>query len=51
VLVRPDGFVGWRAHNDAAASEAAIDSVVDALLLRRRDASGEAAPVPTATSS
>ena len=51
VLVRPDGFVGWRAHDDAAASEAAIDGVVETLLLRRRDASGQAASVPSATST
>jgi hypothetical protein len=34
VLVRPDGFVGWRAEGDAGASEATIDGVVEALLLK-----------------
>jgi hypothetical protein len=36
VLVRPDGFVGWRAHDDAMASDGTIDGVVDTLLLKGR---------------
>jgi 2-polyprenyl-6-methoxyphenol hydroxylase-like FAD-dependent oxidoreductase len=35
VLVRPDGFVAWRAHDATGASEAVIGDVLDALLLRR----------------
>ncbi|HEY1568305.1 MAG TPA: FAD-dependent monooxygenase, partial [Solirubrobacteraceae bacterium] len=49
VLVRPDGFVAWRAHDDAGASEAALHDVLEALLLRHRDALGEA-PVSTTPS-
>ena len=34
VLVRPDGFVAWRAHDATGASEAAIGDVLDAVLGR-----------------
>ena len=47
VLVRPDGFVAWRARDATGTSEAAIGDVLDALLLRRDDASGEAAASTT----
>jgi 2-polyprenyl-6-methoxyphenol hydroxylase-like FAD-dependent oxidoreductase len=43
VLVRPDGFVAWRAHEATGASEAAVHEVLEALLLRQRDAPSEAA--------
>jgi 2-polyprenyl-6-methoxyphenol hydroxylase-like FAD-dependent oxidoreductase len=43
VLVRPDGFVAWRAADATGASEAVIGDVLDALLLRQGDASAEAA--------
>ena len=33
-LVRPDGFVAWRAHDATGASEAAIGDVLDAVLGR-----------------
>jgi 2-polyprenyl-6-methoxyphenol hydroxylase-like FAD-dependent oxidoreductase len=46
VLVRPDGFVAWRAHDDAGASESAVHDVLEALLLRQRDAAVSAAPSP-----
>jgi len=36
VLVRPDGFVAWRAHDATGASEAVIGDVLDALLLRHQ---------------
>jgi hypothetical protein len=49
VLVRPDGFVAWRAHDAAGASEAAVRDVLGALMLRQRHAPGEAA-VSTTTS-
>ncbi len=43
VLVRPDGFVAWRAHDATGASDAAVRDVLEALLLRQPDAPGEAA--------
>jgi putative polyketide hydroxylase len=43
VLVRPDGFVAWRAHDAAGASDAAVHEVLEALLLRQRDAPRDAA--------
>ncbi len=43
VLVRPDGFVAWRAHDAAGASDAVIGDVLEALLLRQGDACSEAA--------
>jgi 2-polyprenyl-6-methoxyphenol hydroxylase-like FAD-dependent oxidoreductase len=43
VLVRPDGFVAWRAHDATGASEGAVQDALEALLLRRRDAPSEAA--------
>ncbi len=42
-LVRPDGFVAWRAHDAGDASDAAVSDVLEALLLRQRDAPSEAA--------
>jgi putative polyketide hydroxylase len=42
-LVRPDGFVAWRAQDAAGASDAALKDVLEALLLRQRDAPSEAA--------
>jgi hypothetical protein len=33
VLVRPDGFVAWRTHKDAEASDAALRHVLDRVLL------------------
>jgi len=41
-LVRPDGFVAWRAQDAGAASEAALTNVLETLLLRPRDAPSEA---------
>jgi 2-polyprenyl-6-methoxyphenol hydroxylase-like FAD-dependent oxidoreductase len=38
VLVRPDGFVAWRAHDATGAADAAVQEVLEALLLRQRDA-------------
>ena len=46
VLVRPDGFVAWRAHDDTGASDSAVRDVVEALLLRQRDAAASATPSP-----
>ncbi|MFZ1996718.1 MAG: FAD-dependent monooxygenase [Solirubrobacteraceae bacterium] len=43
VLVRPDGFVAWRAHDVTGAPDAVVHDVLEALLLRQRDAPGEAA--------
>jgi 2-polyprenyl-6-methoxyphenol hydroxylase-like FAD-dependent oxidoreductase len=43
VLVRPDGFVAWRARDATGASEAAAREVLQVLLLRHRDAPREAA--------
>jgi putative polyketide hydroxylase len=34
VLVRPDGFVGWRAVDDSGASAAAMRKVLASLLCR-----------------
>jgi putative polyketide hydroxylase len=42
-LVRPDGFVAWRAHDGTGASDAAVTDVLEALLLRQRDAPSQAA--------
>jgi hypothetical protein len=47
VLVRPDGFVAWRARDATGASDAAVGDVLDALLLRQGGASGEAAASTT----
>ncbi len=46
VLVRPDGFVAWRAHDDTGASDSAVRDVLEALLLRHRGAavSGTSSP-------
>ena len=49
VLVRPDGFVAWRARDATGASGAALHDVLEALLLRQRDAPGEAAVSTTPT--
>jgi 2-polyprenyl-6-methoxyphenol hydroxylase-like FAD-dependent oxidoreductase len=49
VLVRPDGFVAWRAPDATGASEAAVHSVLALLLLRQREAPSEA-PVSTTPS-
>jgi 2-polyprenyl-6-methoxyphenol hydroxylase-like FAD-dependent oxidoreductase len=46
VLVRPDGFVAWRAHDDTGASDTAVRDVLEALLLRHRDAGASATPNP-----
>jgi 2-polyprenyl-6-methoxyphenol hydroxylase-like FAD-dependent oxidoreductase len=35
VVVRPDGFVGWRAATDAGASSSAISRVLSTLLVRK----------------
>jgi hypothetical protein len=43
VLVRPDGFVAWRAHDAMGASDTAPHDVLHALLLRHEDAPGDAA--------
>ena len=43
VLVRPDGFVAWRARDGAGASEATVRDALEALLLRHRDVPNEAA--------
>ncbi len=43
VLVRPDGFVAWRAHDAMDASDTAVHDVLHALLLRQEDAPGDAA--------
>jgi 2-polyprenyl-6-methoxyphenol hydroxylase-like FAD-dependent oxidoreductase len=43
VLVRPDGFVAWRARDATGASDAAVRDVLHTLLLRHRDAPREAA--------
>jgi hypothetical protein len=50
VLVRPDGFVAWRARDAAGASEAAVHDVLKALLLRHRDAPSETAVSTTPSS-
>jgi 2-polyprenyl-6-methoxyphenol hydroxylase-like FAD-dependent oxidoreductase len=50
VLVRPDGFVAWRARDAAGASEAAVHDVLDALLLRHRAAPSETAVSTTPSS-
>ena len=50
VLVRPDGFVAWRARDAAGASEATVRDVLEALLLRHRDAPSEAAVSTTPSS-
>jgi 2-polyprenyl-6-methoxyphenol hydroxylase-like FAD-dependent oxidoreductase len=44
VLVRPDGFVAWRAQAGAGVSEALVHEVLATLLFRRRDTPGQAAP-------
>jgi 2-polyprenyl-6-methoxyphenol hydroxylase-like FAD-dependent oxidoreductase len=49
VLVRPDGFVAWRAHDATGASDAAVKDVLEALLLRQRDAPDQAALPTTPT--
>ncbi|HEX3689508.1 MAG TPA: FAD-dependent monooxygenase [Solirubrobacteraceae bacterium] len=41
-LVRPDGCVAWRAHDAAGASDTAVKHVLEALLLRHRDAPSQA---------
>jgi 2-polyprenyl-6-methoxyphenol hydroxylase-like FAD-dependent oxidoreductase len=46
VLVRPDGFVAWRAHDATGASDSAVHDVLQALLLRQRDAAASATPSP-----
>ncbi len=43
VLVRPDGFVAWRAHDATGESDAAVRDVLEMLLLRHSDTPGEAA--------
>src|SRR5581483_2572528 len=35
VLVRPDGFVGWRAQNEADASASTLRGVLSSILARR----------------
>jgi 2-polyprenyl-6-methoxyphenol hydroxylase-like FAD-dependent oxidoreductase len=50
VLVRPDGFVAWRAPDGTGASEAPVRDVLATLLLRRRDAPSETAISTTPTS-
>jgi 2-polyprenyl-6-methoxyphenol hydroxylase-like FAD-dependent oxidoreductase len=50
VLVRPDGFVAWRAHGGEADDPAAtVTDALQAAVSRTRDASG--APSPTAPSA
>ncbi len=44
VLVRPDGFVAWRAADATGASDAAIGDVLDALLQRNGDAADAEPP-------
>jgi 2-polyprenyl-6-methoxyphenol hydroxylase-like FAD-dependent oxidoreductase len=46
VLVRPDGFVAWRAHDATGASDSAVHDVLEALLLRQHDAAASATPSP-----
>jgi putative polyketide hydroxylase len=43
VLVRPDGFVAWRAVDALGASNTAVHDVLEALLLRQRDTPGKPA--------
>jgi hypothetical protein len=43
VLVRPDGFVAWRARDATGASADAVKDLLEELLLRRRDAPSHAA--------
>jgi putative polyketide hydroxylase len=43
VLVRPDGFVAWRARDATGASRETVHEVLEALLLRQRDAPSQAA--------
>ena len=50
VLVRPDGFVAWRARDAAGASEATVCDALEALLLRHRDLPSEAAVSTTPSS-
>jgi 2-polyprenyl-6-methoxyphenol hydroxylase-like FAD-dependent oxidoreductase len=50
VLVRPDGFVAWRARDAAGASQATVHDVLQALLLRQRDAPSETAASTTPNS-
>jgi 2-polyprenyl-6-methoxyphenol hydroxylase-like FAD-dependent oxidoreductase len=49
VLVRPDGFVAWRAHDATGASGVAMSDVLRALLLRRGNMARQA-PVSTTPS-
>jgi 2-polyprenyl-6-methoxyphenol hydroxylase-like FAD-dependent oxidoreductase len=50
VLVRPDGFVAWRANDATGAAEAAVGDVLDTVLLRHGHAAGEAAVFTTPSS-
>ena len=50
VLVRPDGFVAWRAQDGADASAAFVREVLASVLFRQRDKPGPAAASTTPSS-
>ncbi|MGZ4194270.1 MAG: FAD-dependent monooxygenase [Solirubrobacteraceae bacterium] len=49
-LVRPDGFVAWRAPDGTGAAEAPVSDLLATLLLRQRDAPSETAVSTTPSS-
>jgi putative polyketide hydroxylase len=48
VLVRPDGFVAWRAHDGAAEPAAVIGDALAGAVYRTRDASRASSAAPSA---